>query len=73
MLKLSDIKIEKKLAEGVSGEVFKGTYREIDVAIKRLKVGNISNMDNTLKEFKREVSTLTIVRHPNLVMFMGAR
>jgi serine/threonine protein kinase len=28
--------------------------------------------ENTMKEFKREVSTLTRVRHPNLVLFMGA-
>lgn len=28
--------------------------------------------ENVLKELKREVCTLTRVRHPNLVLFMGA-
>ncbi len=32
----------------------------------------MSANENTMKEFKREVSTLTRVRHPNLVLFMGA-
>jgi serine/threonine protein kinase len=72
-LKLTDLKIEQQIGQGASAEVYKGTYKLLDVAIKKLRVGNITNMDNTLKEFKREVSTLTRCRHPNLVMFMGAR
>lgn len=52
--------------------MYKGTYKEADVAVKKLRIFP-STTDNTLKEFKREVSTLTQVRHPNLVLFMGAR
>jgi serine/threonine protein kinase len=70
-LKLSDLKIEKQIGAGASAEVYKGTYKEVDVAIKKLRITNMTT-DNTLKEFKREVSTLTRVRHPNLVLFMGA-
>ena len=72
MLKLADLKIEKQIGAGASAEVYKGTYKEADVAIKKLRIFP-STTDNTLKEFKREVSTLTQVRHPNLVLFMGAR
>ena len=72
MLKLSDLKVEKQIGAGASAEVFKGTYKETDVAIKKLRNMQQSN-ENTMKEFKREVSTLTRVRHPNLVLFMGAR
>ena len=71
-LKLSDLKIEKQIGAGASAEVFKGTYKEADVAIKKLRLFPQS-AENTLKEFQREVSTLTQVRHPNLVLFMGAR
>ena len=72
ILKLNDLKIEKQIGAGASAEVYKGTYKEADVAIKKLRMVP-SSSDNTLKEFKREVSTLTQVRHPNLVLFMGAR
>ncbi len=72
MLKLVDLKVEKQIGSGASAEVFKGTYKETDVAIKKLR--NLQQAsENTMKEFQREVSTLTRVRHPNLVLFMGAR
>ena len=57
---------------GASAEVYKGSYKELDVAVKKLRVTNVT-ADNTMKEFEREVSTLTRVRHPNLVLFVGAR
>lgn len=63
--------MEKQLGAGASADVFKGTYKEADVAIKKLRNLMQAN-ENTMKEFKREVSTLTRVRHPNLVLFMGA-
>lgn len=72
MIKLSDIRIEKQIGAGASAEVYKGTFKETDVAIKKLRLMP-GTSENTLKEFKREVSTLTTVRHPNLVLFMGAR
>jgi serine/threonine protein kinase len=51
--------------------VYKGTYKEADVAIKKLRVFQ-NNTDNTLKEFKREVSTLTQVRHPEFSPLYGS-
>ena len=38
ILKLSDLKIEKQIGAGASAEVYKGTYKEADVAIKKLRV-----------------------------------
>lgn len=72
MLKLTDLKDLKQIGAGASADVFKGMYKETDVAVKRLRNLAQAN-DNAFKEFKREVSTLTRVRHPNLVLFMGAR
>ena len=67
---LSELTIDKQIGLGASAEVYSGLYRETDVAIKRLKILEIK--EENLKEFKREVHTLTKVRHPNLVLFMGA-
>jgi len=70
MLKLADLKIEKQIGAGASAEVYKGSYKETDVAIKKLRLFDLK--EENLKEFKREVSTLSRMRHPNLVLFMGA-
>ena len=71
-LKLQDIVIEKKIGSGASADVFKGTYKEMDVAVKKLKFNPDQDGNNPIKEFKREIHTLLKVRHPNLVMFVGA-
>jgi len=72
LLKLQDILFEKSIGSGASAEVFKGTYKDMDVAIKKLRFNVASDTNNPIKEFKREVSTLMKVRHPNLVLFVGA-
>lgn len=55
--------------------MFKATYKENDVAVKKLKFANNgqdTGKNNLTKEFKREIATLIKVRHTNLVNFMGA-
>ncbi len=61
---------EKQIGFGGSSEVYKGDYRGTEVAIKKLRIIEVN--DENLKEFKREVSSLIMLRHPNLVLFMGA-
>lgn len=38
MLKLSDLKIDKVIGAGASADVYSGTYKEVDVAIKKLRL-----------------------------------
>ena len=70
ILPSSSIKLIRRIGFGGSSEVFLGDYRGTEVALKKLKT--ISLKEENLKEFKREVSSLSIIRHPNLVLFMGA-
>jgi hypothetical protein len=56
---------------GSYGEVYRGIYRDIVVAVKHLNEVMIS--DNAVrKEFEREVEIMRGIRHPNVVMFFGA-
>ena len=65
-----DITFEKQIGFGGTSEVYKGVYRGSDVAIKKLRIFDIK--DEKIKEFKREVCSLSLMRHPSLVLFMGA-
>ena len=74
-INIADIRIEKQIGAGASADVFKATYKENDVAVKKLKFANNgqdTGKNNLTKEFKREIATLIKVRHTNLVNFMGA-
>ena len=56
---------------GSYGEVYKGIYRDMTVAVKHLSEMMFS--DQTIKkEFEREVEVMRGIRHPNIIMFFGA-
>lgn len=64
----SEIKKDKEIGQGSSCSVFKGIYRHTPVAIKVLK----ANSKSSVKEFEREVEAMLQLKHPNLILFMGA-
>lgn len=51
-------------------QLYRGTYKGEEVAIKKLKFNQLQSID--LEEFKREVTILDKLRHHNLVEFVGA-
>ena len=52
------------------GKIYRGKWRETTVAIKMFKIDH-SN-ENTLKDFLSECHAMEALRHPNIVMFLGA-
>jgi len=58
------------IGEGVFGKVFKARCRSCAVAVKVPINQNLSNSE--LADFKREVSIVSSIFHPNVVLFMGA-
>ena len=60
---------------GYNNTIINNKFINFKEGLTMVEVKNemMASNENTLKEFKREVSTLTRVRHPNLVLFMGAR
>uniref|UniRef100_A0A6B2LCX5 Protein kinase domain-containing protein n=1 Tax=Arcella intermedia TaxID=1963864 RepID=A0A6B2LCX5_9EUKA len=59
--------IGPELGRGVFGQVFKGTLRGSVVAVKQLK-----DKLKDLTQFETEITIMTKIRHPNVVLFMGA-
>ncbi|ELP87709.1 protein serine/threonine kinase, putative [Entamoeba invadens IP1] len=71
-LDYDEIKTEKKLGEGSFGIVYKGTYRENVVAVKKMKHVDNSNDEIGMIEFTKEVEMLDKFRSEYIVHFYGA-
>ncbi len=67
---MKEVKPQGILGSGASADVFKGMYRGTEVAVKRMRqIG--TNDAIRIKELRQELATLSLIRHPNLVLFMG--
>jgi len=64
-----EIKMLEEIGRGNFGKVFKGQCRGKIVAVKQL---NSDLKGKQMEDFRKEVSVLTHLRHPNVVLFMGA-
>ena len=51
-----------------AGEVYRGLWRETDVAIKMLFEHDVR--EKTVNNFKKEVSIIKKLRHPNILQFV---
>mmetsp|Transcript_27325 Transcript_27325/g.42696 ORF Transcript_27325/g.42696 Transcript_27325/m.42696 type:complete len:400 (+) Transcript_27325:524-1723(+) len=73
-----EIQLTSKLGEGDGGVIFHAHWRGLDVVAKMLKVereaGTVGTQDNAVAraDLINEISVLSRLRHPNLVMFLGA-
>ncbi|KCV70895.1 TKL/DRK protein kinase [Fonticula alba] len=73
-LSWSDLSLDSEpLGRGHFGIVYRGRYRGTEVAVKRLLSSNeIMESSTALREFKDEARILGSLRHPNIILFMGA-
>lgn len=62
----SELTFGARIGMGSYGEVFRGTWRGTDVAIKRFLEQNLSA--STIREFRDEVMIMSKLRHPNIVV-----
>jgi serine/threonine protein kinase len=67
----SEIQIHDKIAEGSFGVVYRGLWRGIEVAVKKLSPMLLSNTE-IFERFLHEVSLMSQLRHPNVLLFLGA-
>ena len=64
-----DFHDKQKIGRGSFGEVFRCQWRATTVAVKVLSDQSMS--DAALKEFRTEVTMMSKMRHPNVVLLMG--
>ncbi|KAL6844306.1 hypothetical protein ACP4OV_025979 [Aristida adscensionis] len=69
-LDMSLLQTKEKIASGSSGDLFRGTYCGVDVAIKFLRTEHVN--DSSKVEFLQEIMILRSVKHENVVRFYGA-
>ena len=65
-----ELTYERKLSEGGYGIVYRGKWKHTTVAIKQIKKEVIEQ--DKLEEFKNECAVMEVIRHPNVVLFLGA-
>ncbi|KAG5014834.1 hypothetical protein JHK82_020515 [Glycine max] len=65
-----EIAVGERIGLGSYGEVYRGEWHGTEVAVKKLLYQDISG--ELLEEFKSEVQIMKRLRHPNVVLFMGA-
>lgn len=67
---ISEIKMVERIGSGASADVYRSLYRGTEIAVKVLRNLNENDMEK-VNELRRELNALLILRHPNLVLFMG--
>nr|GMD91312.1 serine/threonine-protein kinase CTR1 [Ipomoea batatas] len=65
-----ELHIKERVGAGSFGTVHRAEWNGSDVAVKVLTLQDFH--DDQLREFLREVAIMKRVRHPNVVLFMGA-
>lgn len=65
-----DLQIGERIGIGSYGEVYRAEWNGTEVAVKKFLDQDISG--DALDQFKCEVEMMLRLRHPNVVLFMGA-
>eukprot|EP01100_Stratorugosa_tubuloviscum_P008027 TRINITY_DN332_c0_g6_i1.p1 TRINITY_DN332_c0_g6~~TRINITY_DN332_c0_g6_i1.p1 ORF type:complete len:475 (+),score=134.30 TRINITY_DN332_c0_g6_i1:92-1516(+) len=68
-VKMTDIQLQDKIGTGASATVWKANWKGATVACKMIHFLVDSYL---LKDFYREANLLSMLRHPNVIMFLGA-
>ncbi len=70
VIDVQEIQIQEHLGVGSFGEVKKGVWRGTEVAVKLIGYSDV--VADSRNSFIEEVRIMTTLRHPNVVLFMGA-
>ncbi|KAH0701357.1 hypothetical protein KY284_015572 [Solanum tuberosum] len=66
----SEITIGARVGIGFFGEVFRGIWNGTEVAVKVFLEQELT--EENIEDFANEISILSRIRHPNVILFLGA-
>ncbi|PWA76377.1 protein kinase superfamily protein [Artemisia annua] len=69
-IRWEDLQIGERIGIGSYGEVYRSEWNGTEVAVKKFMNQDISG--DALTQFKSEIEIMLRLRHPNVVLFMGA-
>ncbi|KAK9808194.1 hypothetical protein WJX73_007130 [Symbiochloris irregularis] len=67
---VEELELGPRIGIGSYGEVYRAVWRHTDVAVKRLLEQDLN--DHLMEEFRAEVAIMKRLKHPNVVLFLGA-
>lgn len=68
----NEVQMMERIGRGSYGEVFRGSWRHTQVAVKLLlDQSSLDQREDTMLEFKREVAIMKRLRHPNILQLMA--
>ncbi|KAL6044793.1 Protein kinase domain-containing protein [Balamuthia mandrillaris] len=68
----SELELLDKIGSGGMGEVFRAKWRGLVVAVKKMKQPSGFIMKEDLRNFLREINIMSQLRHPNILLLLGA-
>lgn len=66
----STVEVGPLIGQGAFGTVYRAKMSGKEVAVKRLNVQSVDA--DTMEEFEQEISIMSNLRHPNVLLFIGA-
>ncbi|GLD99918.1 hypothetical protein PINS_up008646 [Pythium insidiosum] len=69
-VRLEEIQVEDRIGMGNFGVVYKAHYKGKRIALKQLLSQHYNK--KTMRDFQNELNILLVLRHPNIVQFLGA-
>ena len=67
-----EVRLETCIDSGAFGEVWRGRWNDLPVAIKRMRAVLLALDDSFAREFEAETKLMRRLRHANVVTFFGA-